>query len=386
MPWKEKSVVDERVEFVVRARRGETVSALCREYGISRKTGHKFLRRYADGGPEALHDMSRAPTRRARATAPEIEAKIVAEKKKYASWGAAKLRAVLSEREPGVSWPVRSTFETILRRHGLVEPKKRRRNVPRLPGPLTQPNAPNHVWAIDYKGQFRLQSARYCYPLTVSDLHTRFLLGCDALSDTRMGPAIDAFLRLFDEYGLPDVIRSDNGTPFASRALLGLTRLSAIFAALDIRHERITPGKPQQNGSHERMHLTLKREATRPASRNIIAQQERFDAFRERFNHVRPHEALGMKRPGELYRRSERPLPKRIALAYPLADDVRRVTKSGHLACGHGGVFLARPLAGFDVGLTEIADDVFTVTFAALNLGTLDYRNRRFVAADKAVS
>jgi len=383
VPWKVTRIVDARMELVVRHRAGERVIDLCREYGISRKTAHKFLQRYERLGPSGLVDESRAPHRQARRTVPEVEAQIVECKKEHPSWGAKKLKDVLERKHPGVSFPSRGTFEAILRRHDLVVPRARKPRVrPRL-GPLTVPSEPNQVWAVDYKGDFRLGNGRRCYPLTSSDLCTRFVLGCEALESTEYAPAREAFERLFETFGLPEVIRTDNGTPFVStRSLLGLTRLSVHWLSLGIRHERIDPGHPEQNGVHERMHRTLKQETTRPAAANGLQQQERFDRFLETFNTERPHESLGMKRPADLYTPSaKRYDPK--PLDYPMHDDVVVVGRYGQLCRGRRcKSFLSAALAGYPVGLREVDDDVFLVSFASIDLGLLHARTSRFAPFD----
>lgn len=371
------------MELVVRARAGEAVSELCREYEISRKTAYKFLERYERLGPPGLLDQSRAPRRQSRRTAPEIEALIVACKQEHRHWGAKKLREVLEREHPGVSFPSRSAIEAVLRRHDLVTPRARRPRVRARLGPLTAPTEPNHVWAVDYKGDFRLGNGRRCYPLTSSDLCTRFLLGCEALESTQYAPARESFERLFETFGLPEILRTDNGTPFVSaRGLFGLTQLSAYWLSLGITHERIDPGHPEQNGVHERMHRTLKQETTRPAAHNALQQQERFDRFTEEFNTERPHESLAMKRPADLYVLSTRPYDPK-PLEYPMHDDVLVVNRFGQLTRGRRcKLFLSSALAGYPVGLREIDDDVFLVSFASLDLGLLQARTGRFDPLD----
>ena len=302
MPWKECSVMDERLRFVARLLDGESMSEVCREFGISRKTGYKIFTRYKDQGLEALTDRSRRPVRYANQLPPQIENQIVTLKQEKPHWGARKIRELLVRRLAGdVRIPAKSTIHAVLHRHGLVKgldrPRSRAHGTPLSPG-----LAPNDLWCADFKGEFKLGNGEYCYPLTVTDHASRYLLLCEALDSVREDTAITAFQQLFLERGLPTAIRSDNGVPFASpNALFNLSKLSVWWLRLGIAIERIKPGHPQQNGRHERMHLTLKQEATRPPGMNSLQQQARFDAFVSEFNDERPHEALGMKTPSESY-------------------------------------------------------------------------------------
>jgi transposase InsO family protein len=301
MPWKECSVMDERLRFVGRLLDGEAMTEVCREFGISRKTGYKLFDRYKEHGLEALTDRSRRPVRYANQLPPQVESLIVSFKRDKPHWGARKIRELLVRRLSGdVRVPARSTIHAVLDRHGLVKRIGRPRQ--RATGtPLSAGIAANDLWCADFKGEFKLGNARYCYPLTVTDHASRFLLLCEALDSTREDTAVTAFEQLFAERGLPLAIRSDNGVPFASpNALYGLSKLSVWWLRLGIAIERISPGQPQQNGRHERMHLTLKKEATRPPGLNSLQQQERFDRFVHEFNAERPHEALAMKCPAEV--------------------------------------------------------------------------------------
>ena len=298
MPWKESSVMDERLRFVARLLDGEPMSQVCRDFGISRKTGYKIFDRYKEHGLEALCDRSRRPVRFANQLPTQLEARIVAIKREKRHWGARKIRELLLRRLPGdIRVPANSTIHAVLHRHGLVAPPGRPRR--RATGtPLSNGSAPNALWCTDFKGEFKLGNGRYCYPLTVTDHASRYLLLCEALQSTREDLAITAFERLFRERGLPDAIRSDNGVPFASpNALFNLSKLSVWWLRLGIDIERIKPGRPQQNGRHERMHLTLKKETVRPPGTNSLEQQARFDEFVREFNADRPHEALNMKCP-----------------------------------------------------------------------------------------
>ena len=351
---------------------------LCREYGINRQTGYEVWQRYERQGVEGLLPRSRAPHRRPRQTKPELVELILDERRQHPSWGAKKLKAML-ERERDLKLPSASTIATLLKRHGLVEEKPRRRRAARIGSELVAATKPNEVWAIDYKGEFRLGDGNYCYPLTMTDLASRFILVCDGMARIDQDAACESTLHAFRTHGLPSTIRSDNGAPFASQGLLSLTRLSALWLRLGIRLERIAPAHPEQNGSHERMHRTLKRETTRPAAQNLLAQQERFDRFVEEFNRKRPHEAIGMKVPADLYGPSERRLPDRLgALEYPLHDDVLPVYGNGVIKVGRDRVFLSQALVGQEVGVLENDDGRWLISFASLDLGHFDPATKRF--------
>jgi transposase InsO family protein len=385
VPWRVSHTVNERVKFVVRLDAGESMTDLCREFGISRKTGYKFWERYKRLGPQGLEDVSRAPKRVARRTAPEIEAALVEARKRHPTWGGRKLKRAIERAQPGLIIPSASTVCGILKRNGLVKQRKRWQRPAAWRKPLTVPGASNEVWAVDYKGQFRLGSGDYCYPLTATDVHSRFLLTVEALESTDEESAHGAFVDLFREHGLPEIIRSDNGTPFASCGLAGLTKLSAWWLRLGIRHERIEPSHPEQNGQHERMHRTLKAETTRPAGKHALEQQERFDSFRREFNEQRPHEALDLKTPAEVYQPSARRYPEPLPeLRYPLHDDVLLVTRHGHIRLPRGRtVFLSNALADQPVGLREGDDGRWLVTFVNLDLGTYEPRTGSFEPSHK---
>src|ERR1700693_453711 len=308
MPWKERSVTDERMRVVIRLKEGEGIASLWREFGISRKTGYKIFERYEQCGLEGLSDRARRPFRYANQLPEQVEAAIVSAKREKPYWGARKIRERLLRRLPhAIKVPASSTVHAVLDRHGLVTRAARPRT--RAEGTsLSDGLRPNDLWCTDYKGEFQLGDKRYCYPLTVTDHASRYLLLCEALESNREHFAFLAFERLFKERGLPQAIRSDNGVPFASpNGLFNLSKLSVWWLRLGISIERIRPGHPQQNGRHERMHLTLKQEGTRPAGQNILQQQAKFDAFIEEFNTERPHEALGMKCPAEIYTPSSKP-------------------------------------------------------------------------------
>jgi transposase InsO family protein len=379
MPWKVSTVVLERASFIKRLQAGERMSDLCIEFGISRKTGYKLLDRFSKLGDVSLLDESRRPNRLARLTSESVQNLIVNLRKDRPTWGASKIKEVLMKKHPGVKFPVRSTIHEILDRHGLVKERKRGRGKAH-PTFLSNPNSPNDLWCADFKGQFRLGNNQYCYPLTVTDAVSRAILGIEALESTAELGAKQAFRTVFQEHGLPLAIRTDNGVPFSTRGLLGLSKLSVWWLKLGIRLERIQPGKPQQNGRHERMHLTLKQETTRPPKENILQQQERFDEFIEIFNNERPHEALQMKTPSEIHQRSIKQFPKIIEEpTYPFHDRTCHVCHGGVVHVGKQGRFhLSHILGGELVGLREVEEQLWLVSFTDMDLGHYDEKEGCF--------
>jgi transposase InsO family protein len=369
--------MDERMRFVIRLKDGEKMASLCREFGISRKTGYKIFERYEQCGVEGLSDRTRRPFRYANQLPATVEAAIVGAKREKPHWGARKIRERLVRRLPHeIRIPAASTIHAVLDRHGLVQSMRRRRM--RAQGtPLSIGQDANDLWCTDYKGEFQLKDRRYCYPLTVTDYSSRYLLLCEALESNRGELAFPAFERLFRERGLPRAIRSDNGVPFASpHGLFQLSKLSVWWLRLGISIERIRPGHPQQNGRHERMHLTLKREATRPAGANILQQQAKFDAFQEEFNHQRPHEALQMKCPAEVYNPSPRPYRGIPEPEYPFHDRTVVVTSCGRLCMYQKKINLTVSLAGQAVGIKEVDDGIWLVSFMEYDLGYIDLEEK----------
>jgi putative transposase len=352
------------------------MAELCREFGISRKTGYKIFDRYQDCGVEGLTDRSRRPYRYAHQLPFQVENYILNVKREYTSWGARKIRERLLRRFTGIPIPAKSTIHAVLDRHGLVERRGRLRR--RAQGTsLSLGQHPNELWCTDYKGEFLLGNHSYCYPLTVTDHASRYLLTCEALSSTKEDYAFTIFERLFKERGLPAQIRSDNGVPFASaHALFNLSKLAVWWLRLGIGIERIKPGHPQQNGRHERMHLTLKKEATKPASANFLQQQARFDKFIEVFNNERPHEALGMKCPAEIYQPSTRPYQGLPDIDYPLHDKTIVVTRCGRICLGRKKINFSQVFAGQAVGIKEVHDDIWLVSFMDYDLGYFDMETR----------
>ncbi len=378
MPWKESHIMDERVRFISRLIDGERMVDLCMELGISRKTGYKFWERYQRIGLTGLVDGSRRPLRIPHRTTDEVERLVLNLRLMRPTWGPKKLKVKLGELHPGLKFPAASTMGDLLDRHGLIKPRSKRKER-FYPTELTHSSNPNDLWCVDFKGQFRLENSAYCYPLTVSDHSSRYLVGCESLENTKELGARAAFEAIFDQFGLPEAIRSDNGAPFASSGIFGLSKLSVWWVRLGIRIEHIEPGCPEQNGRHERMHLTLKEETTRPPSRNHLQQQERFDEFRRVFNEERPHEALDMKTPASIYRPSAKKFSDTsLQLQYPMHDETKMVMKGGCIKLWKRKVtFIGRAFEGEKVGLRQINPDYWLVTFANLDLGYVHSQTAR---------
>ena len=382
MPWQECSKVDERLRFVARLLEGEKMAVLCREFDISRKTGYKIFSRYKDCGLEGLTDRSRRPYRQGCRLPFQIESLILQLKREHPSWGAPKIREKIRRKHSEIQLPAISTVHAVLDRHGLVN-RPRRRHYKAQGTKLSHPLCPNDLWCADYKGEFMLADKRYCYPLTITDAASRYLLSCEALSSTRAQYAFTVFERVFKDFGLPKAIRTDNGVPFASaNSLFGLSKLSVWWLRLGIGIERIQPAHPEQNGRHERMHLTLKKEATKPAAKNLLQQQDKFDRFIQEFNHERPHQAIGMKYPAELYVSSSRPYRGLSDLEYPFHDRTITVTCCGRICIGRRKINLSTVFAGQNVGIKEVSDKVWLVSFMQYDLGFFDYETGRITSAE----
>ncbi len=369
MPWKECNRMDERLRFVAKLLDGEKMAVACREFGISRKTGYKIFDRYKEFGVRGLEDRSKSAYRHPNKLPFQVEKAILRIKQEHPSWGAPKIRDKLLKEFPIIKPPAVSTIHVVLDRHGLVKRRKRKRYKARGTH-LSEASAPNALWCADFKGHFRLGNRKYCYPLTITDQRSRYLLACEGLESTKEPTAFEVFERTFKEFGLPTAIRTDNGVPFASpHALFGLSRLSLWWLRLGISIERIKPGHPQQNGRHERMHLTLKKEATKPASYNFLQQQERFDDFIEVYNNERPHQGLGGLYPGELYTPSPREFFYPEEPEYPMHDRSIKVTRCGRICIGRRKINLSVVFAGQYVGVREVADEVWLVSFLDYDLG-----------------
>ena len=356
---------------------GEKMAVVCREFGISRKTGYKIFNRYKDEGVRGLEDRPRSNYRHPNQTPFQVEKTILRIKQEHTTWGAPKIQDKLIKVFPMIKPPAPSTIHCILDRHGLVKRRKcRRYKAERTP--LSDAQVANGLWCADYKGQFQLGNHKYCYPLTITDYRSRYLLACEGLESVKAVGAFPVFERTFKDFGLPNAIRTDNGVPFASpHALFGLSRLSVWWLRLGISIERIKPGNPQQNGRHERMHLTLKKEATKPASFNFLQQQARFDDFIEGYNNDRPHQALNGMYPGEVYTPSAREYFHPEVPEYPFHDRTILVTQCGRICIGRRKINLSTVFASQYVGVREIADEIWLVSFMDYDLGFFDQENNR---------
>lgn len=372
MPWQETCAVNERTRFILAYLQGdEPLAALCRQYDISRKTAYKWLGRFQAGDFAALADRPHTPRRCPHAVTPEVQEAILDLRNQHPSWGPKKLAAFLQQQHPQMRVPAPSTIGALLKRNGLSTPRRRRRHVPPRTQPLAHASAPNSVWCVDFKGDFALGSGQRCHPLTISDAASRFFLGCYALEHTTTAIVQPLLEATFRQFGLPERIRSDNGPPFASTGAAGLTRLSVWWVRLGIYPERIDPGKPQQNGRHERLHRTLKADACQPPASSLAGQQARFDAFRQSYNQERPHEALGQRQPAAVYAPSPRPFPEQLPeLVYPDATVVRTVRANGTVRWLGEEVYVGQVLTGEPLGFTQIAEQLWQVAFGPLLLGS----------------
>jgi transposase InsO family protein len=377
MPWQETNVMEERMRFIVELRRGDLgMSELCRAYGVSRDTGYTLKRRYEAEGVDGLKDRSRAPHSHPNAVAEEVEEAILIMRKKHATWGPKKIRPRLEAKRPHVVWPAESTIGEIIRRHGLSGRPRRRRHVPPHASPLSPCEAANDVWGMDFKGWFRTGDGERCDPFSLSDLASRYVLRLQVVERTgtaHVWPILDAAFR---EFGLPKVVRSDNGPPFASLGAGGLSELSVRIIKAGVTPERIEPGKPQQNGRHERLHRTVKEETACPPASNRRKQQERFDTFTDVFNEERPHEALGFATPAQRYQASRRGYAGRLREPdYPAHHLVRRVRRNGDIKWKGGRIFMNYALVGEPVGIEETDNGLWTVRFGPVILGRIDEAN-----------
>lgn len=376
MPWQDCRPMDHRVLFIADCLRGgHSMSELCRLHGISRKTGYKWLRRYQHNALDGLAERSRRPGASPHQVPFTVRQRIIALRRcRSMVLGPKKIQALLAREFEHV--PSKTTIYNILRAEGLIQPRRRRRRVPGYEQPFAPVTGANDVWTVDFKGQFQLADKCWCYPLTVMDLHSRFLLACKAQPCIATTTVRQHFEILFRRHGLPRRIRSDNGTPFASRAVGGLSRLSVWWLKLGILPERIQPGQPQQNGAHERMHETLKQAATQPSSRHISAQQRRFDGFRNAYNTLRPHEALGQQVPASHYQSSPRPFPEQIAEpAYPDWYQIKRVGPNGLIYLSNRQIYISTTLETESIGIEQVAETVYDVYFGPLRLGAFDLKD-----------
>ena len=375
--------MDARMKFVARLLEGDSMSELCKEFGISRKTGYKIWERYQHSGVEGLTDRSRRPIRYANQLPMQVEQTILNIRKEKPTWGARKIRERILRKFPHIKIPAVSTIHAVLDRHGLIPEVKTRARFKSEGTFLSRPMEPNILWCADYKGEFMLGNKEYCYPLTITDFATRYLIACEAQGSTKEQFAFTVFENAFKEYGLPDAIRTDNGVPFASpMSMFNLSRLSVWWLRLGIKIERIKPGHPEQNGRHERMHLTLKKQATKPAGQNILQQQAKFDDFIQEYNNERPHEALEMKYPGELYKPSNKIYRGLPPLEYPMHDRTIVITNCGRICIGKAKVHFSQVFAGQQVGIREVEDKIWLVSFMNYDVGYFDLECKKVEPMD----
>ncbi len=376
MPWSDVSTMNQKLLFIADYKRKVfSFAELCRRFGISRKTGYKWIKRFEQGGVLALEDRIRRPKSCPHQIDSEVVEAIINARKRHPSWGAKKLLTILQRQDSHCNWPARSTVCDILKRNNLV-PKKRRRPSQGHPGrPDTRMDEPNKTWTADFKGQFKTRDGIYCYPLTIADGCSRYLIKCQGLHSTAHVRSKEVFKAAFREYGLPEIIRTDNGVPFATTAIARLSKLSVWWIRLGIYPELIELGRPDQNGRHERMHKTLKAEATRPPAGNLAAQQRKFNRFCDEFNNLRPHEALGQNTPASRFQPSVRQMPSSLPpIEYPAHWEVRLVSKNGGLRWNCNWVNVSHVLGGEYVGLEEIDNGLWSVYYGPVELGRLHER------------
>lgn len=371
----ETNVLDQRRQFVRAFESGHwSMTELCERYRVSRPTGYKWMTRHRSDGDAGLRDRSRAAHECPHRTSGELERLIVAARREY-GWGAKKLLQMLRTRHPNRVWPARSTVNALLERHGLLQRNRRRQKWAHPGGAALHTERPNQIWPADFKGQFKTADGHYCYPLTVTDHFSRSLLVCQGLPSITTRDVKAVFRALFRAVGVPEAIRTDNGAPFVSTGLHGLSALNVWWMQLGITHQRIPPSSPQENGTHERMHRELKRETTRPAASSLRAQQRRFDRFRRRYNEERPHEGIGDQTPATLWTPSPRVYPERITPPqYPAHLEVRRVSTAGTFRLHTHRPFLSHALQGEDIGLEEVADGIWNIVYYSTLLGKIDER------------
>lgn len=381
MPWKEVKPMDQKIQLVADWQtKLFTITDLSQKYGIQRKTVYKWLGRYEEYGIDGLKEQSRAPHNHPDQTPADIVELIVEQKLKNRKRGPKKIKAILEHWCPHINWPAASTVGEWLKKYGLVDIRKKRKKVQPYSEPFLGCTSPNAAWSADYKGQFYMHNKRMCYPLTISDNYSRYLLGCKGLPGPRYQETRAVFESVFREYGLPNAIRSDNGFPFAGTCISGLSRLSIWWIQLGIIPERIDKGCPQQNGRHERMHKTLKYEALDPIAPNMKEQQKEFDKFRIEYNHYRPHEACNQKPPAAYYKKSVRPYVEKPPLpVYDYDYTVRQVRSSGDIKLHGKNFFLTELLSGQYIGLKEFADGQWKIYYSFFPLGIIDMRKNKII-------
>lgn len=379
MPWKETCAMDQKMQMI-KCWKGDqfTITDLSFLHDVSRKTIYKWIKRYEVEGPAGLEDRSRAPLRHQNATTAEVVDRILAVKRRHQKWGPKKIVAWLKEQRQEERWPAVSTISEILKREGLVNPRRRRHRTPPYTDPFTTCDKPNAVWCADFKGQFKTEDGKLCYPLTITDSYSRYLLLCKGLSRPSFKETKPCFEMVFREYGLPEAIRTDNGAPFASVGIGALSKLSVWFIMLGIRPERIEPGHPEQNGRHERMHRALKETTASPPRRNMRAQQKAFDEFIYEYNFERPHEALEQKTPVTVYQKSNSPYLQRIPpITYPYDIVLRKVNRNGEIKWKERNIYISKSLVGEHIALKQKEEHLWEIWFRHYPLGIANVTTRK---------
>jgi putative transposase len=382
MPWNARTALEQRREFMEEWQlEQDDFAELCRKYGVSRQTGYKWVKRFEIQGIAGLEDLSRAPHESPQSMSAEVAAGVIELRQQHPRWGPRKLRVYLESHSPSQHWPATSSIGDLLQREGLVQARRLRRRTPRYSEPLAHAEAPNQVWCADFKGWFVCGNGERCDPLTISDAYSRYLLRCRAVEKTDGVHVRGIFEAVFRECGMPEAIRTDNGPPFAAPAPAGLSRLAMWWLRLGIRHERIAPGRPDQNGRHERMHQTLKQETATPPARNLRKQQAAFIRFQDEYNQQRPHEALAYHTPASLYVASTHCYPARLPeLQYPENTKLRQVADNGLLRWKNRRVFVSKLMGGEYVGLLPIEEDFYEVYYGPVLLGWFDEKENYFAA------
>jgi transposase InsO family protein len=381
MPWQKTPTKIQKMRFISDWLGQEfSMSHLCTRYKISRQSGYLLAKRYEEEGEAAFIERSHSRHTHPNQTPTKLIELILETKQRHLDWGPVTIQAWLKRNKPNLSWPAVSTVGDILNRHGLVKKRYPRKHTPAHSEPLRDCNAPNKVWSADYKGQFKMKNQRYCYPLTITDNFSRFLFCCDGFERIHSKSAIKSFERVFHEYGLPDAIRTDNGYPFAGTAVGGLSALSIWLLKLDIMPERIEPGCPQQNPRHERMHRTLKAGINLNLKHSLGRQQKWFDHFLKEFNEERPHQALALKTPASVYKKSNRSYPSKTPeIIYPNEYLIRKVKTNGEIKYFGKRYFVSELLHGEPIGLEMIDDDRAIVYFGRLKLGIIDAKLNKII-------
>jgi transposase InsO family protein len=383
MPWKETHVMDARLDLILRIEEGDSIAEAARQCGVSRKTAHKWIVRYAQGGVAELADHSRAPLAHPNALEDETILRVIGLRSEHPTWGPRKLMHWLLQDKPELPCPAASTIGVLLKERGLTACRRPRRPLKPYSQPLAHCTTPNRVWCADFKGWFRTGDGRRCDPLTITDGYSRYLLRTQALAHPTLAATRPVFEATLREYGLPEAIRTDNGVPFASTSGIGLSRLAVGWIDLGITPERIRPGKPQENGRHERMHRTLKAETLRPPAETLRKQQQRFDRFREEYNHSRPHEALDYQTPASVYQMSPRPYPSRIlAPQYDTEAAVCRVYDKGSFYYKGTSYFLTDVLAGRRIALAATQyEGVLSIHYRHVCIASLNLQTKQIQEA-----